>query len=93
MTSSTTTTFTQSVGSTPCTTRAEDETDEGLEGAINWDDFDGAPVASLLPSSGCKRLRDVSHRRTWDDLTQEFLRQFAFNTVVDVSRRELEALR
>ena len=36
---------------------------------------------------------DASRRRTWDDLTQEFLRQFAFNTVIDVSRRELEALR
>ena len=36
---------------------------------------------------------DTSHRRTWDDLAQEFLRQFAFNTVIDVSRRELEALR
>ena len=36
---------------------------------------------------------DVSHHWTWDDLAQEFLRQFAFNTVIDVSRRELEALR
>ncbi|RVX18515.1 Ribonuclease HI [Vitis vinifera] len=36
---------------------------------------------------------DVSRRRTWDDLAQEFLRQYAFNTVADVSRRELEALR
>ena len=36
---------------------------------------------------------DASRRRTWDDLAQEFLRQFAFNTVIDVSRRELEALR
>ena len=36
---------------------------------------------------------DVSRCRTWDDLAQEFLRQFAFNTVIDVSRRELEALR
>ena len=36
---------------------------------------------------------EVSRRRTWDDLTQEFLRQFAFNTVIDVLRRELEALR
>ena len=36
---------------------------------------------------------DVSRRRTWDDLAQEFLRQFIFNTVIDVSRRELEALR
>nr|CAN81626.1 hypothetical protein VITISV_027547 [Vitis vinifera] len=36
---------------------------------------------------------DVSRRRIWDDLAQEFLRQFAFNTVIDVSWRELEALR
>ncbi|RVW60417.1 hypothetical protein CK203_112726 [Vitis vinifera] len=36
---------------------------------------------------------ESSRRRTWGDLAQEFLRQFSFNTVVDVSRRELEALR
>ena len=36
---------------------------------------------------------DVSCRRTWDDLAQEFLRHFAFNIVIDVSRRELKALR
>ena len=36
---------------------------------------------------------DVSCHRTWDDLAREFLRQFAFNTVINVSRRELEALR
>ena len=36
---------------------------------------------------------DVSCHRTWDDLAQEFLRQFSFNTVIDVSRKELEALR
>ncbi|RVW21923.1 hypothetical protein CK203_101083 [Vitis vinifera] len=36
---------------------------------------------------------ESSRHRTWDDLAQEFLRQFSFNTVVDVSRRELEALR
>ena len=36
---------------------------------------------------------DVSRLRTSDDLAQEFLRQFAFNTVIDVLRRELEALR
>ncbi|RVW27109.1 hypothetical protein VitviT2T_011710 [Vitis vinifera] len=36
---------------------------------------------------------DVSRRQTWDDLAEEFLRQYAFNTIVDVSRRELEALR
>ena len=36
---------------------------------------------------------DPSRRRTWADLGQEFIRQCSFNTVVDVSRRELEALR
>ena len=36
---------------------------------------------------------DISRCRTWDDLTQKFLRQFAFNIVIDVLRRELEALR
>ena len=36
---------------------------------------------------------ESSRRRTWDDLAQEFLRQFSFNTVVDVSRKELKALR
>ena len=109
--------------------------------AVTWEDFDGAPVASLpakfrLPEIerytgiGCHRIHlrlystimrahgldnaqiimffpislsgaaqrwftslDVSHRWTWDDLAQEFLRQYAFNTVIDVSRRELEALR
>ena len=36
---------------------------------------------------------DPSRRRTWADLAQEFLKQYSFNTVVDVSRRELKALR
>ena len=36
---------------------------------------------------------DPSRLRTWADLEQEFIRQYSFNTVVDVSRRELEALR
>ena len=36
---------------------------------------------------------DISRRRTWDDLAQEFLRHFAFNTIIDVSMREVEALR
>ena len=34
---------------------------------------------------------DPSRRRTWADLGQEFIRQYSF--IVDVSRRELEALR
>ena len=36
---------------------------------------------------------DHSRRRTWANLGQDFIRQYSFNTVVDVSRRELEALR
>ncbi|RVW31574.1 hypothetical protein CK203_087929 [Vitis vinifera] len=36
---------------------------------------------------------ESSRHRTWDNLAQEFLRQFSFNTVVDVLRRELKALR
>ena len=36
---------------------------------------------------------DPSRHRTWANLAQEFLRQYSFNTVVDVSLRELEALR
>ena len=36
---------------------------------------------------------NVSRHKTWDDLAQEFLRQFAFNTVIGISMRELEALR
>ncbi|KAL6348491.1 hypothetical protein AAG906_008946 [Vitis piasezkii] len=64
---------------------------------VTWEDFDGAPVASLsakfrMPEIerytgiGCPRI----HLRLY---STEFLRQFAFNTVIDVSRRELEALR
>ncbi|XP_034707011.1 uncharacterized protein LOC117930461 [Vitis riparia] len=61
--------------------------------------LDGAQMIMLFPMSlGGAAQRwfaslDVSRRRTWDDLAQEFLRQYAFNTVIDVSRRELEALR
>ena len=36
---------------------------------------------------------ESSWHRTWDDLAQEFLLQFSFNNVVDVSRTELEAVR
>ncbi|RVW60187.1 hypothetical protein CK203_088216 [Vitis vinifera] len=101
-------------------------------GAISWDDFDGALVASLpaqfsMPEIerytgiGCPKIHlrlystvmrahgldeaqlimffpmslsgavqrwfaslNASRRRTWDDLAQEFLRQFVFNTVIDV---------
>ncbi|RVW85719.1 hypothetical protein CK203_033371 [Vitis vinifera] len=65
---------------------------------ITWEDFDGVLVANLpakfrMPE--IERYIGISciHLRTWDDLAHEFLRQFAFNTVIDVSRRELEALK
>ena len=36
---------------------------------------------------------DPLRHRTWADLGQEFIRHYYFNTVVDVSRGELEALK
>ena len=48
-----------------------------LSGAVQW------WFASL----------DPSRRWTWTNVAQEFLRQYSFNTVVDVSRRELKALK
>ena len=36
---------------------------------------------------------DPSRCRTWADLGQEFIKQYSFNNVVDVSQRELEALK
>ena len=36
---------------------------------------------------------DASCRRTWEDLAHEFIRQFSFSIVIDVTRRELEAMR
>ena len=36
---------------------------------------------------------DPSRRRTWADLGQEFIRRYFFNIVVDISLRELEALK
>ena len=38
-------------------------------------------------------LLDPSRWRTWNDLAHEFLRQYSFSTTIDVSRRELYALR
>ena len=34
-----------------------------------------------------------SRSKTWANLGQEFIRQYSFNTVVDISRKELEALK
>ena len=36
---------------------------------------------------------DPSRCRTLADLGLKFIRQYSFNTIVDISRRELEALR
>ena len=36
---------------------------------------------------------DPSRRRTWADLGHEFIKQYSFNIVVDVSRKKLESLR
>ncbi|RVW20493.1 hypothetical protein CK203_115056 [Vitis vinifera] len=79
------------------------------DGVMGWDGYDDLPVAALqldeaqmimlfhLSLSGVAQRwfasLDPSRCRTWDDLEQEFLRQYSFNTVVDISRRELEALR
>ena len=60
--------------------------------------LDKAQMIMLFPlslSSATQRWfasLDPSKRRTWADLGQEFIRQYSFNTVVDISRRELEAL-
>ena len=61
--------------------------------------LDEAQMIMLFPLSlsgatqHCFSSSDPSRCRTWADLGQEFIRQYSFNTVVDVSRRELEALR
>ena len=61
--------------------------------------LDEAQMIMLFPlsSSGAAQRwfasLDPSRRRTWANLGQEFIRQYSFNTIVDVSRRELEALR
>ena len=62
-------------------------------------DLDEAQMIMLFPKSLSGAAYrwfaslDVSRHRTLDDLAQEFLRQFAFNTIIDVSRRKSEALR
>lgn len=64
--------------------------------AHGLDEFQMITLFPLSLSGAAQRWfasLESSRRRTWDDLAQEFLRQFSFNTVVDVSRRELEALR
>ena len=36
---------------------------------------------------------DASRKRTWEDLAHEFIQQLSFSTVIDVTMRELEAMR
>ena len=61
--------------------------------------LDEAQMIMLFPLSLSGAARrwfaslDPSRRRTWVDLGQEFIRQYYFNNVVDVFRRELEPLR
>ena len=60
---------------------------------------DDTQLIALFPLSlsGLKQswftLLDPSRWRTWDDLMQEFLRQYSLSTVIDVSRKDLDALR
>ncbi|RVW12041.1 hypothetical protein CK203_087291 [Vitis vinifera] len=75
-----------------------------LDRATTWEGFDGVPVASLpakfrMPdiesgaaSAGLHlwRPRGAAHGTTWPRSSYD---SFRLNTVVDVSRRELEALR
>ena len=61
--------------------------------------LDEAQMIMLFPLSlggatqRCFASLDPSRRRTWVDLGQEFIIEYSFNTIVDVSQRELEALR
>ncbi|RVW49204.1 Transposon Ty3-G Gag-Pol polyprotein [Vitis vinifera] len=77
--------------------------------AITWEDFDGALVANLpvkfrmseierytgidCPHIHLTLYSTIMRAHGLDEAQMEFLRQFAFNTVIDVSRREFEALR
>ncbi|RVW25140.1 Retrovirus-related Pol polyprotein from transposon 17.6 [Vitis vinifera] len=74
------------------------------DGIMGWDGYDDMPVAALpvefrMPDIerytgiGCPVFTCSYTALTWADLGQEFIRQYSFNTIVDVSRRELEALR
>ena len=62
-------------------------------------DLDKAQLIMLFPlslSSVAHRwfvTLDASRRWTWEDLAHEFIRQFSFSTIIDVTRRELEAIR
>ena len=66
---------------------------------MRWHRLDEAQMIMLFPLSlsGATQCLfpslDLSRHRTWADLVQEFIRQYSFNTIMDVSLRELEAFR
>ena len=35
---------------------------------------------------------DALRRQTWEDLAHEFIRQFSFSIVIDVTRKELDSV-
>ena len=51
------------------------------------------PLSSSSVAQSWFATLDASRRLTWDDLAHELIRQFSFSTVIDVTRRELEAMR
>ena len=61
--------------------------------------LDEAHLIMLFPLSLSKVAHnwfatlDASHKQTWEDLAHEFMWQFFFSTVIDVTRKELEAIR
>ncbi|RVW71069.1 hypothetical protein CK203_061494 [Vitis vinifera] len=61
--------------------------------------LDEAQLLTLFPLSlsgmtqGWYASLETSRRRTWEDLAQEFLRQYSFSGDTSVTRRELEFLR
>ncbi|RVW59020.1 hypothetical protein CK203_107794 [Vitis vinifera] len=61
--------------------------------------IDDAQLVALFPMSLSEATQrwfasvEPSRLRTWEDVAHEFLTQFAFSAVIDVSRRELEATR
>ena len=51
------------------------------------------PLSLSGAAQRCFALLNPSRRGTWADLGSEVIIPYSFNTVVDISRRELEALR
>ena len=51
------------------------------------------PLSLSSAAQRCFASLDPSRRRTRANLGQEFIRHYSFNTIVDESRRELEALK